>query len=295
MRASSIFGLIGTAVAVLIGITVAFGSWYTVDDGYRGVLLRNGAFVSVAEPGLNFKTPWIEEVVHISVRDNVAKYGNDVLFEAYSRDQQIAELKVSVNYRIPVDQVSEVYTKYGSESNLVSRLLDRQVFEKVKTVFGQYTAQASVQERARLNSQIAEAIMSTIEGPLIVSSVQIEDVSFSDAYNSSIEERMKEEVQVTTKMQELAKEKVQYEIQVTQAQARADSKLAEAEAQAKGVILQGNAEAEAISVRGKALRENAGIVGLIQAERWDGKLPVQMIPGSTVPFLNLGQALSGQN
>ncbi|MDY8015799.1 prohibitin family protein, partial [Escherichia coli] len=46
------------------------------------------------------------------------------------------------------------------------------------------------------------------------------------------------------------------------------------------------AEAEAIRLRGEALRENPGLVALTTAERWDGKLPDTMIPGSTVPFIS---------
>lgn len=116
---AAVFG----GLLVLVGITVLFGSWYTVNDGYRGVLLRNGAYVSISNPGLNFKTPWIEDVVHISIRDNVRQYEN---FEAYSRDQQSATMRVTVNYQIPADRVREVYTQYGGEEQLVARRPYRQ-------------------------------------------------------------------------------------------------------------------------------------------------------------------------
>lgn len=284
MRFSSIAGLFGLAVSVIIGITVVFGSWYTVDDGYRGVLLRNGAYVSVAEPGLNFKTPWIEDVIHVSVRDGVRSYDN---FEAYSRDQQNATMKVTVNYRIPADKVREVYTQYGGEEQLLSRLLDRQVFDKVKTAFGQFNAASAIQDRARLNAEASSMITQSISGPIIVSSVQLEDIAFSAQYEAAIEERMKQEIEVQRLEQQAKQAKVQAEIAVTEANARADAVRAEAQANAEAVIMKGDAEAKAINARGRALRENPDLVGLIQAERWDGKLPTQMVPSGTVPFLNL--------
>ncbi len=50
-----------------------------------------------------------------------------------------------------------------------------------------------------------------------------------------------------------------------------------------------DAEASAIRARGAALRDNPTLIELVQAERWNGILPTTMIPGSTVPFLNVGQ------
>lgn len=61
---AAIFGFF----AFIITLTVVFGSWYTIDQGERGVLLRNGALVGTAQPGLGFNTPWIEEVVKVSVQ-----------------------------------------------------------------------------------------------------------------------------------------------------------------------------------------------------------------------------------
>lgn len=279
-----IFGGIGALFAFIIGLTVIFGSWYTVDDGYRGVLLRNGAFTSVSEPGLNFKTPWIEDVIHVSVRDNVRSYEN---FEAYSRDQQAATMKVTVNYRIPSDRVREVYTQYGGEEQLLSRLLDRQVFDKVKTAFGQFNAASAIQDRARLNAEATKMITDAITGPLIVASVQLEDIAFSDTYEKSIEERMQAEVAVQRLEQQAKQAKVEAEIRVTEANAKADAVRAEALAEAEAIELRGNAEAKAIDARGRALRDNPSVISLTQAERWDGKLPVSMIPNSSVPILNV--------
>ena len=49
--------LVIIAAAGLALVMVALSSWYTVDQGERGVVLRNGAVVSEAEPGLGFKIP----------------------------------------------------------------------------------------------------------------------------------------------------------------------------------------------------------------------------------------------
>lgn len=277
------FGLL----AFFFGISVIFGSWYTIDQGERGVILRNGAITGTAEPGLGFKMPFVESVVDISIQSKSRVYEN---VETYSRDQQIANLKLSVNYRLPADQVQKIYAEYGGEEGIMSRLVDRRVYELVKTVFGQFNASTAIQERGRLNAEIAAVIQKAVVGPVIIESVQIEDISFSAVYEQSIEARMLAEVEVQKRTQELAQQKVQAEITVTQAQATADAVVAAATAQAEATRLAGEAEADAIRAKGDALRQNPELVQLVTAEAWNGSLPTTMLPNGTVPFIDVAPA-----
>ncbi|NTE56239.1 prohibitin family protein [Agrobacterium tumefaciens] len=289
---SAILGIVGLAA-----LSIVFGSWYTIDQGERGVILRYGAIAGTAEPGLGFKLPVIDSIVRISVQSQSKVYEH---METYSRDQQPATVKLSVNYRIPVDQVASVYEQYGSEEGLLGRLVERKVFEESKTVFGRFNAVTAIQERGRLNQEIAQAIQDSVRGPVIVDSVQIENIDFSDAYEASIEQRMLAEVEVQKLRQNAEREKVQAEITVTRANADADARRAEAQAQADAVRLQaqadaeairlrGDAEAQAIKARGDALRDNPGLVSLTQAEKWDGRLPTTMLPNGALPMINLDE------
>lgn len=279
----------GAVVAGLIGLTILGGSWYTVGEGYRGVSLRNGAVIGTAEPGLGFKMPIIDSVVDISVQTQAQMYENIL---AYSRDQQTAGLSLSVNYRLPADQVEVIYREYGGEAGVVSRLLDRQVLEEVKNIFGKFNAATAIQERERLAAEVQMAIQTAVVGPIIVESVQIENIDFSDAYENSIEQRMLAEVEVQKVRQNAEREKVTAEITVIQAQAEADAQLARATAEAEAVRIRGEAEADAIEAKGAALRDNPALIDLVQAERWNGTLPTTMIPGTTVPFLNMGDKVA---
>lgn len=282
-------------------VTVVFGSWYTVDQGYRGVRLRNGAIVGVADPGLGFKTPLIDSVVDISVRSNKREYDP---MAAYSKDQQPAQMRVSVNYRLVAAQIREIYEQYGSEDNVVVRLIDPRVFEELKTVFGQYNAVTAIQERGKLNAEVTMAIQEAVQGPVVIESVQIENIDFSDAYEQSIEARMQAQVEVERLRQNAEREKVQKEIVITQAEAqaqslresanaKADATLAQAEADAAAVRLRGDADGHAMRARNAARLEALkapGYTALIQAERWDGKLPTTIPPNGTVPFLSVTSA-----
>lgn len=277
-------GIGGAVVAGLVALTVVGGSWYTVDQGERGVILRNGAIVGTAEPGLGFKVPLVDKVVDIDVRTRAQLYENVM---AYSRDQQTAGLNVSVNYRVPSDQVLNVYENYGSVENLRSRVLDRKVFDETKNIFGQFNAVTAIQDRSRLVAEIQMRLQSAVVGPIIIESVQIENIDFSDAYENSIEQRMLAEVEVQKVEQNALMEIATAKITVTRAQAEADARVAQAKAQAEATRLAGNAEAEAINAKGQALRDNPALIELVSAERWNGVLPTTMVPGGTVPFISV--------
>ena len=279
------FKQFGVAVFVVIGllfVSTLFGSFYTINEKERGVELRNGKVIGVSDPGLEFKLPFIDDVEKISVQTYTMKYDR---LQAYSKDQQTATVNVSVTFHVPATEVVNLYTKFGDIESMTSRLVSRQVPTQVENVFGQYNAVNAVQNRVKLVADISNAIKGSIVGPIVIDSVQVENIDFSDDYERSIAERMKAEVQVKTREQMLATEQVQAQIAVTQAQAQADSQLAKARAEAQAITLRGNAEAEAIKARAAALAQNGNLVELVKAERWDGKLPTTMLPNGTVPFL----------
>lgn len=287
----------GIAVAVVVFIalaTVFFGSWFTVDQGMLGVRLRAGAVVGVVEPGLGFKMPLMDNVVELSMRTEKQTYEK---MQAYSKDIQVADLRLSVNYRLDPAKVKDIYSELGTR--FVDSILTPATNSQTKIVFGQYTANSVVAERARLVADISEAIRESVaERGIIVENVNLENVDFSDEYEKSIEARMMAEVEVTRIQQNLQREKVTADIVRTQASAAADKVRFEAQATADTIRLRGEAEAnitklrgaaeaEAITARAKALAQNDNLVELVKAERWNGALPATMIPGAGVPMIGL--------
>src|SRR5690606_37691077 len=101
-RANALFGTAGLIALVIF--VFAFGSFYTVDEGERGVVTRYGKIVKVSQPGLGFRLPLLDSVTKISIQDHVEIYSD---MEAYSRDQQPAIMRVSVSYRLLADQVAD--------------------------------------------------------------------------------------------------------------------------------------------------------------------------------------------
>jgi regulator of protease activity HflC (stomatin/prohibitin superfamily) len=282
---------IGLITAAALGgifvLSTLFGSFYTIDQGERGVLLRNGAIVGTAQPGLGFKTPFIDSVVKIPVNQQVTHWNADYKLQAYSQDQQPADMIVSVLWHVPADKVAEVYAEYGSLDNLVGRLIGRKVPQDIKTVFGRFTAVTAIQKRDAFNAAAQAAIIEGVRGPIVIDGVQVENIDFSDSYEKAVEERMLAEVAVQKIKQQADQAQAQAQVTVTNAKAAADAKVAEATAEAQATKLRGDAEASAIKARGDALKQNPDLVALTAAERWDGKLPSTMVPGSSVPFVTV--------
>jgi len=237
------------------------------------VVLRLGAIVEETGPGLHFKMPWINSVHKITVQNQNRRY---TTLEAYSRDQQPANLTVSVSFM--ASDPSAVYGEYGDLEGAIIRLIDPRVMSGVKTIFGQYDASRAIQERAGLNIDVANAITSAVTGPIQIISVQVENIDFSDAYEQSVEQRMLAQVEIQRREQNLRTVEVEAQIARTRA-----------EGEASAIRLRGEAEGAAIRARADALRANAELVQLQAVEKWDGKLPTMMVPGSTMPFLNLLQ------
>src|SRR4030088_107916 len=226
----------GIAAVIAVGLVVlavVLGSWYTVDQTERAVLLRNGAVVGTAQPGLGFKIPVIDTVEKISVR--TATYTWDKM-NSYSYDQQPADLKISVTLRASPDKVADLYAKFGRLDTAVNQVVSPVVNQQVKVVFGRYTAVRAIQERGALNGAIKDAITDTLkyDPMIIIESVQLENIEFSANYLHSIEQRMLAEVEVQKLQQNAEREKVQAQITVTQAMAKANAVRAEAEASAGG-------------------------------------------------------------
>jgi len=277
-------GFITGGVAVIALVILLLSTYFTIDQGERGVVLHWGAIAGEAGPGLHFKMPVITSIEKISVqvqKEAFEKTGEgDNRLQAYSRDQQPATIAMAVNYH--VTDASAVYAQYGSLANMKQRVINSRAYEQLKNVFGQFDAADAIQKRALLNAEVFAAIRKSVSGPVVIDSVQIEDISFSTQYEAAVEARM----QAIVKQQQAEADKQK---RIIDADASAYEVKAAADAKAHQIEVQGKAEAGAIQARGDALRNNPSLPTLVAAEKWNGVLPSTMVPGNTVPFLNIAK------
>jgi regulator of protease activity HflC (stomatin/prohibitin superfamily) len=100
--------LIFTAIVLLFVLGVVFGSFFTVETAQVALVQRLGKFARVAGPGLNWKTPYIETVVH---RMSMKVQQFDVQVETKTQDNVFVQIPVSIQYKVIPDAVEAAYYK----------------------------------------------------------------------------------------------------------------------------------------------------------------------------------------
>ena len=249
-----------TSVVVLIVLTVTFGSFGTVSAGEKGVLLNFGAVTGkVFDEGLYFKIPLIQRVIPIDVK--VQK--TEVTANASSKDLQVVNSKVALNFRVNPKQVADLYQNVGLSYE--TRLIDPALQESVKAATAMFTAEELITKRGDVRKKIENNLKEKLEKHgIIIYEFNIIDFSFSPAFNHAIEEKVTAEQRALAAKNKLEQVKFEAEQKITQAKGRAES----------------------IKVESEALKTNDKILQMRFIEKWNGKLPVVTSGGNTFLDIN---------
>jgi regulator of protease activity HflC (stomatin/prohibitin superfamily) len=103
----AIFWFFGVLI-VVVGLSVAFGSFFTVETAQVAIVQRLGKFARVAFPGLNWKTPFIEAVVK---RMSMKVQQFDVRVETKTQDNVFVQIPVSIQYKVIPEAVESAFYK----------------------------------------------------------------------------------------------------------------------------------------------------------------------------------------
>lgn len=254
--------LLGGGVILLVVILIV-NPFVIVSAGERGVVLTWGAVSNdVLTEGIHFRTPIAQKVRKI----NVQIQKEQVTASAASKDLQIVTSSVALNYHLDPVNVHLLWKNIGSEYK--ERIIDPAIQEAVKGATAQYTADQLITNRSEVKEKIKLALFERLSHEyIIVDEFSVVDFNFSESFNDAIE------MKVTAEQSALA----------------AKNKLEQSKYEAEQRIAQARGEAEAIKIQAQAVNSQGGAdyVQLQAIKAWDGKLPTQMIPNATVPFLNL--------
>lgn len=276
-------GLLSLPLIVIAAVVIVVWMSYTpIDQGEVGVKLRWGEAVSTLKPGFNIVIPFMESVVILKTRTQKRTYEP---VNAYSKDIQAANNRISVNYSVDAGKAIEVYSRYGAD--FANIIIDPVIQKRFKEIFGKYDAREIVNLRDKLGVEVENNIRGNMPEGIVIEGVQIENIDFSDEYEHAIEGAAQAEAAVRKAHQELEQKKVDAEKVVVQATADATARVTAAKAEADAIRLRGEAEAAALQAKAASLRDNPGYVALTAAEKWDGKLPTTFVPGSSVPFVTI--------
>ena len=268
---------ISHVVLLLLAVVLVLGSFGTIGAGERGVKTRFGAIVGVVPQGLYFKLPFIEKVSKMEVKTRTINYDKNgaegdardtsQLFGA-SKDLQDVAIGVVVNYHVDPSKVDSIFAQYRSVNNYEANVIEPIIREVVKSTSAQYTAEELVTKRAEYSDKVNQTLTQRFnEKFAVLERFNVTNFEFSKAFTQAIEAK----------------------VTATQNAEAAKNKLEQVKFEAQQQIETARAEAETIRIKAQAIQNQGGkeYVNLKAIEKWDGKLPTQMIPNATVPFLDL--------
>jgi len=252
--------LFGLFIAVMFFIALI--PFTMISTGEKGIVLNMGVVNRTIEPGFNFIMPFVEDVVVMDMTTQI----ESVTASAASKDLQTVTAEIAVNYQLQPEKIVDIYTSYRED--VKNRVISPAIQEAVKAATAKYTAEELITKRELARQDMVDALKAKLDGAHInVVDVSIKELNFSQQFNTAIEAKVQAEQEAQKAKNDLQRVQFESEQRVSQAQA----------------------EAEAIRIQAQAITQQGGsnYVQLQAIQKWDGHLPEQMVPGSTVPFINL--------
>jgi len=276
------WGVITIVVLIILAaVIVVFNSFTVVNEGFIGVKYQFGKIVGQnLSAGLNFHIPFIEEIQQVDTREQIYEVETD----AYTSDTQTVDsLKLKLNYCYDATNLPNIIRSIGVP-NVESKLLVPNVAKISKDEIGKVKAEDLVQNRSSVQNAIYESLKETLEGQgVIVTAFAIENLSFDDAFEQSIQAKVIA-AQDALKMQNKTAEKEE----------EAKQKVIAAQAEADSQKIKADAEAYAIEVVQKQLTQSPNYIEYMKIMNWDGVLP-QAIGTEVNPFIALDGVTFGNN
>lgn len=192
------------------------------------------------------------------------------------QDKQGLEINadVGISYNVDPSKATLLFQKYRKGVDEITATVLR---NHVRDALNTETSTMTVEEiygvgKAGLMERATKRVKEQVE-PF---GIRIEKVYWINSMRlpSGVQKALNAKIEATQKAQ-------QRENEVAQAKAEADKAREEARGVADAQLLRARAEAEAIQIKGEALRNNAELVELTIAEKWDGKLPEQYLGGGS--------------
>lgn len=182
-------GALGLVAALIVS---AFGMFYTQGEGEAKVLVSaTGEVISAdMDPGVGTKAPWVNTVDY-DIRNQQAIYkgngqatsdaevvnGPEITFQ--DKDKVSGNADVAIRYSIDANKVLDIHKEYGSQENLIARLVDQDMRSVVRNSFSSYTTAGVMESRADLEKGIRDGLEARWEGTgVIVESVALQGVRY---------------------------------------------------------------------------------------------------------------------
>lgn len=266
--------VIPVVCALVLIISFICSSISIIDSTEIGVVRTFGKINDTITSGLHFVNPISDTVTTYDLKIHI----QDLSFESYTKDAQAIAIAADVQYQLDPAKIIDVATDYGTYDVLESKLV-KDIEENIKAVLARYSAMPLLENRSQVSPEVYE-YLKTLENryPVTIVSAVVRDVSFSDAFEASVEAKMTAEQDALRAEEEARKAIIEAERDRDVAQVQAEAAKAKAQGEADARVIEAQGEADALEITREAL-ENMPENWITQMyiEKWSGNLPQIMM------------------
>ena len=255
------------AIIVIFLIITFFNSFKTIPTGFVGVKTRFGQVQdTMLNEGLNLKVPFIEKIVLMDCRTQKTEY----TMEASSKDlQKISNFKIAINYNITNGTANKLYRSVGVDYKSI--IVEPAIQEAMKATVANYTAEELITKRNEVSEFALNKLSPKLqENGITLTSLNILDLSFSEEFDTAVEQKQIVEQETQKAQYELEKAKVENQKKIENAQADAE------------VMAAQNAQITDNYLRLKEIENQKAMI-----EKWNGQLPTTMTGSDVSSIFNV--------
>ena len=158
-----------------VGVIIFFGSLFSINQGYVGVITMFGKYRRVARPGLNMKIPILESVAR---RVSIQNRSVELEFQAVTADQANVYFKSMLLYSVQnaeEETIKKVAFKFFADKDLMQAL--------IRTIEGNIRSFVATKKQAEilaLRKEIVEYVKTEIDQQLETWGYHLQDLQIND-------------------------------------------------------------------------------------------------------------------
>ncbi len=160
---------------IIVAVIIFFGSLFTINQGYIGVITMFGKYRRIARPGLNMKIPILESVARkVSIQNRSV----ELEFQAVTADQANVYFKSMLLYSVQnadEETIKKVAFKFFADKDLMQAL--------IRTIEGNIRSFVATKKQAEilgLRKEIVEYVKAEIDHTLETWGYHLQDLQIND-------------------------------------------------------------------------------------------------------------------
>jgi prepilin-type processing-associated H-X9-DG protein len=232
----TVFATYWWALVVLI---ILFGSFFTINQGFIGVITMFGKYQRIARPGLRMKIPIIETVLK---RVSIQNRSVELEFQAVTQDQANVYFKSMLLYAVQnelEETIKKVAFKFISDRDLMQAL--------IRTIEGNIRSFVATKKQAEilgLRKEIVDYVKGEIDHTLETWGYHLQDLQINDITFDKVILDSMSKVVASNNLKAAAE---------NEGQALLITKTKSAEAEGNAIKIAAEAEREAARLRGQGV------------------------------------------